>query len=389
MKGNNTLLVLILIMVINAMGFGIIIPVLYPYAKTLGINEQSIGWLLASFSIAQFFATPILGKWSDKIGRKSVLIVCLIGTAISFVMFAEAGSVFMLFAARILDGITGGNISVAQAVIADTTTKENRTKAFGYLAAALGVGFLLGPVVGGLLSGFSPQTPFLAAAGLALLGVLVTLFFFKESNRFAEESSGSAFMSPKEMIASVRKPYVGRVFIIGLLTATANFAMFTGFQTYNTDVLLLTAVQMGVFFGAFAIATVITQAVFLKPLLKAVPSKMTILGIALSVTALAMIGAGFSFDLNTFAASLILYAFFNSLRDPMLQSLVSEHTAADEQGRMLGLNQSFLSIGQILGPIIAGYVSIWQINNVFFAAAAFLFLGWLLVVLLPSPKKKS
>jgi MFS family permease len=151
MKLDRSFWVLFFIMVVNAMGFGIIFPVLYPYAKTFGINESQLGWLIACFPLAQLIATPILGKLSDNVGRKPVLLGSLIGTALSFYLFAEAGSIFMLFFARVLDGLTGGNISVAHAVIADSVPKAQRAKAFGLLAAALGIGFLLGPILGGLL----------------------------------------------------------------------------------------------------------------------------------------------------------------------------------------------------------------------------------------------
>lgn len=372
-------------MVINAMGFGIIIPVMYPFSKALGITEQTLGWLMAAFSLAQFFATPILGKLSDRVGRKPVLIVCLVGTAISFLLFAEAGSVFMLFFARILDGVTGGNISVAQAVIADTTSKEERTKAFGLLAASLGIGFLLGPVIGGLLSAISLKTPFLFAAGLSLFGVLVSIFFLKETNKFQKEATEERrpLIDFKELIATLGKPFVGFVILIGFFTATANFAMFTGFQTFNSDVLKLTATEIGLFFGAFAILSILMQAVLLKHILKLFSSKVQILAIALTATSIAMLFAGMAVTVFAFCASILTYAIFNSVRDPLLQSLISEHSHKDEQGKMLGINQSYLSIGQIVGPVMAGYASKFSISYVFPSAAGFIVLGlcccvWLL-----------
>src|ERR1700744_4843408 len=147
MKLDKRLWVLVFICVINSLGFGIIVPLLYGYGKQFGINQQSLGLLTAAYSIAQFFATPVLGGLSDKYGRKPLLAISLIGTCISFIMFAEARGAIMLFAARILDGLTGGNISVAQSIVSDTSTSADRAKRFGILSSAFAFGFVIGPVV--------------------------------------------------------------------------------------------------------------------------------------------------------------------------------------------------------------------------------------------------
>jgi multidrug resistance protein len=177
MKTNRILWVLVFIAIINSMGFGIIIPLLYPYGKKFGVTEHTIGLLTAAYSIAQFFATPVLGSLSDRFGRKPLLIISLIGTCASFIVFGLANSIFVLFAARILDGLTGGNISVAQAMVSDISSPKERAKNFGILGSAFGFGFVIGPAVGGLLSKFGMKVPFFFAAGIAILGVLLTIFF--------------------------------------------------------------------------------------------------------------------------------------------------------------------------------------------------------------------
>ena len=168
---------MVFICVINSLGFGIIVPVLYTFGKKYGVTGETLGLLTASFSIAQFFATPVLGSLSDKWGRKPLLVISLAGTCISFLMFAGACSLIMLFAARILDGLTGGNVSVAQAMVSDTSTPEDRAKKFGILSSAFGFGFVIGPAIGGLLSKFGPQVPFLFAAAIALVGTICTAFY--------------------------------------------------------------------------------------------------------------------------------------------------------------------------------------------------------------------
>src|ERR1700743_2400615 len=147
MKNDRNLWVLVLVCIINSLGFGIIVPVLYTHGKAFGLPGTTWGVLTASFSIAQFFATPVLGSLSDKWGRKPLLVISLAGTWISFLLFAEARSLIILFAARILDGLAGGNISVAQAMVADTATPQNRAKRFGILSSAFAFGFVIGPVI--------------------------------------------------------------------------------------------------------------------------------------------------------------------------------------------------------------------------------------------------
>src|ERR1700744_4353604 len=172
MKLDKRLWVLVFICVINSLGFGIIVPLLYAYGKHFGLNGTTLGFLMAAFSGAQFIATPILGALSDKYGRKPLLAISLLGTCISFIMFACAGGIIMLFAARLLDGLTGGNISVAQAIISDTSTSKDRAKKFGILSSAFGFGFIIGPAIGGLLSNYGAQLPFYFAAGISFIGVL-------------------------------------------------------------------------------------------------------------------------------------------------------------------------------------------------------------------------
>src|SRR6476469_8291225 len=174
---SRPLVIIFLTVLVNLVGFGIIIPLLPFYAQTFGASPVTIGMLFASFSVAQLVASPLLGHWSDSWGRRPVLILSLLGTVVSFVMLAIAHSLAMLFAARIVDGLSGGNITTARAYIGDIATEENRATSFGMLGAAFGLGFIIGPGLGGLFAHISYTAPIWAAAAITVVATLLAWFW--------------------------------------------------------------------------------------------------------------------------------------------------------------------------------------------------------------------
>jgi len=387
MENNKNLWVLVFICVINSLGFGVIVPLIYPYGKQFGITEQTLGLLTASFSIAQFFATPVLGSLSDKYGRKPILIISLIGTCISFILFAEARSLIMLFAARILDGITGGNISVAQAMVSDTSTPEDRAKNFGIIGSAFGFGFVIGPAIGGILSKVNLQAPFYFSAGIALIGILCAYFFLQETNPEHERKNDNNF-SFKSLVTVLKKPVVGSAIFIGFLLTMAQFTMIIGFQTFTADVLKITPFQIGVFFAGFGISGILMQ-LAVPYITKLISSRTLILLLSLVFCFAAMLLSGFTNQLIFFAACMCAYGLFNGLRNPMLNSIIADRVDQSEQGETLGINQSYASIGQILGPVSAGFISGFSIHYVFFLSAFFILAGFLYTFLLRSQEKTT
>src|SRR4030081_2857482 len=167
------LLIIFLTIFVNLIGFGIIIPLLPFYAETFGASPLVIGLLFAVFSLCQLVAAPALGDLSDRFGRRPVLIFSLAGTVVSFVMLALAHSVAMLFAARVVDGLSGGNISTARAYVADVTEPKDRSRAYGLIAAASGLGFIFGPALSGVLAKVSSTAPIWAAAGLTFVAMMM------------------------------------------------------------------------------------------------------------------------------------------------------------------------------------------------------------------------
>lgn len=370
MKTNKLFLpILALVMIVNTLSYGIIIPLLYPYASRFGIDPFGLSMLFVSFSLFQFLATPIIGRLSDKYGRKPVLLLCLFGTSLSLALFASAQNVLMLFIARMLDGITGGNNSVAQAMIADTTEGKERAKAFGLVGAAYGVGFLVGPALGGIMSQFGLTAPFWFASFLALVGTILGIVILPETLKVSEAvREKQAFFPLKEIVQSMSKPIVGPVLLLSLITATAMNAFFIGFQSFTVDTLKLTAAQIGLVFSFFGLINIIMQAGGVRILLDKVPSKRKILKVSTLLVGIIYMIIPFTNSLLTFVPVSLMTAIIGSPIMIVLPALLSERTSKDDQGIMLGINQSLLSVGQIIGPLIAGLVATANPGNAFIFA---------------------
>jgi predicted MFS family arabinose efflux permease len=377
MKPNKILWILAFVCLIDSIGFGIMIPLIYSYGKQFGLNKATLGLLTTAFSVAQFFATPVLGALSDKIGRKLLLIICLIGTCLSFVLFGLAGSLLVLFAARILDGLTGGDISVAQAMVADISPGAERAKNFGILGSAFGLGYVIGPAMGGLLSGFGMRVPFFFAAGLSLTGAILSMIFLKETHK--RGGAKRPHFSYKALITIFKRPVVGPAVLTGFLLTTAQFVMLIGFQTFCSDKLKLTPTQIGLFYGGFGLSGIVMQ--LIVPLInKYVPSRSLVLMASTVFCVAAMILCGFSGNMIPFAVGIGTYGLFNGLRNPMLNAIIADHAKGEEEGQVMGINQSYTSIGQAVGPAIAGLAAFVSLQSPFYLAALLIFAGLVISV---------
>ncbi len=385
MKTDKTLWVLVFVCIINSLGFGIIVPVLYTYGKTFGLTGTTLGVLTASFSIAQFFATPVLGSLSDKWGRKPLLVISLAGTCISFLLFAEARVLWILFAARILDGLTGGNVSVAQAMVADTATPQNRAKRFGILGSSLALGFVIGPFIGGLFNKISPQAPFFFAAAISLIGTLCAAFLLKETNITSKETrlNFNGKFKFETLITTLKRPIIGTTIFTGFLLTMAQFTMIIGFQTFSVDILKITPLTMGFFLAGFGICGIIMQ-LSVPFFIKTFSSKPVILLFSTLLCFAAMFISGFTSLLIPFAVCLCIYGLFNGLRNPMLNAIIADNIEQSEQGKILGINQSYASIGQTIGPLTAGLAAAISVHSIFFLSSFYILVAFLLCFRLKS-----
>lgn len=389
-SNKKTLFVLTAIMLVNALSYGTIIPLLYPYASRFGLDPFGLSLLFTSYSFFQFLATPIIGRLSDRYGRRPLLLLSIFGTAISLALFAGAWSLPLLFLARILDGITGGNMSVAQAVIADTTTGQERAKGFGMLGASFGFGFLIGPALGGLLSAISLTAPFWFAAGLASIATLMTAVFLPETVQVNKQTIRSEpLFDIKGLFTAFSTPIVGVLLVFTLLTALALNMFIIGFQTFTVDVLLLSSVQIGLLFTLTGLVNIIVQAFGVGWLLKKFKSKRKVLaGSALAAATLMLLMSGAQ-TFVLFLPVVLAYMFAQGPLMPLVSGVISERTAPEDQGAVLGINQSYLSIGQIVGPLIAGLIASRSVSMVFLAASLIIFGAWLVLLQLKPRESAS
>jgi len=354
---NKNLLTIFAIVLIDLLGFGIILPLLPYIAEKYKANPFEIGMLTASYSFFQLIASPILGRLSDRYGRKKILMISQFGSAIGYLIMGLAGNLPLLFVSRIVDGITGGNISIAQAYIADVTDKKDRAKGMGMIGAAFGLGFIFGPALGGLLAKISYSTPAYFAAGIAMLTVAATYFFLQESVDVKVVTK-----SPRAKFNFAELKRVLNIYPIGLLiiafflfnTAVSMqqgiFALWTQ-KTYNFG-----PTQNGWLFAYIGIIVVIIQLRILPLIIKKFPER-TILRTAFVLTAIGLLSIPLLQKPEFLIyISLFILSFGNAFTNPVIQSIASENVPKEEYGGTLGFLQSAGSLGRIVGPALGGEI---------------------------------
>ena len=340
---------------IDLVGFGIVIPILPLYAERFGASPVVIGWLLGIYSAMQMLCAPLLGRLSDRIGRRPVLLVSVLGTAAGFFLMGTANTLTLLFVARVIDGATGGNLSTALAYIADVTPPEERSKRMGLVGAAFGLGFIVGPALGGIFSHVAPQAPFFVAGALALLNAAALAAWLPES--LPPERRGTAHHDTplwglvqglaRRRLACTLGAYFLTTVAFSLLTAT--YPLFTNRRFgYGPS-------ENGYLFATQGFLAAIVQGGLLGWLIRHSSDKtMTVVGVVGLGVGLVILP--FNGTAAALLATTAALAVSHGLVASTLNGLASRTVGAAVQGRVMGLMQSAASLARIVGPVLGGWL---------------------------------
>ncbi len=345
----SILLVVFLTVFIDLVGFGIVIPLLPLYAKSHDPSPVALGLLMACFSAMQFVCAPVLGRLSDRYGRRPVVLFSLLGTLVSYLLFAFAHTMTGLFASRILAGMTGGNIAAVQAIIADVTPPEERAHGMALVGMAFGLGFIFGPAIGGITVRWGEPGPGLSAAALSAVALLWAFFRLPETRPDGIPPRAVAVLPVAALVRTFRRPGIGAFLLLSALTTTA-FANFEAtFALFLSSSFRLPPEKVAGAFVAIGILGVLVQGGLIRPLVKRLGEvRVLVLGAALVLGGfLALLRAD---RLAFLIPSVTILGVGIGITNPALSGVVSRRTSPTEQGEVLGSFQSMASLGRVVGP---------------------------------------
>jgi len=376
-KSKAGLSLIFLTVFIDLLGFGILIPILPSFAvKELGVDETAVGIAIAIYSFVQFIFNPILGRLSDKHGRKPVIVMCLLINALGYVIFAFTSSYLILLVSRIVAGVGGSSIAVAQAYIADVTTKEDRSKGMGLIGSAFGLGFVFGPLIGGFLSKLGYMETGLGAASFSFIAFVVTMILLPESliDRSGFVQTKRKLLNTDAILKAFKNPNLA-ILISLFFILTFSFANIYGtFALLGLQVYGFTDLQNGYMFGIIGFSSAMVQGGLIGPLTKFLgKKKILIIGSFLIMITLALIPYAGNF--LWLAVVGIFLSLGTGMLQPTLLSLISEVASEAEQGITLGVNQSLSALARMFGPLWGGFAfEFFGYPFPFLTGAAFMFL---------------
>lgn len=391
-------MVIFLTIFIDLLGFGIVIPLLAFFARQYGATGKTVGIVVGVYSLMQFIFSPMWGRLSDRIGRRPVLLISLAGSVIGYTLFAFSRDLVALFVARMIAGIAAANIGTAQAYIADSTTPENRARGMGLIGAAFGLGFILGPPIGGLLSHVGTTwhlpgnlLPGLAAAALSLTALLLALSSLEESRSIVVVPRRR--MAPqfdREVWKSIATaPGLRIVFITFFLIILAFSGMETTVTLFGRDRFNFTARDLGYFFGFMGIIVASIQGGGIGALTRRFGERRLVLaGAGFLAVGFALVPAVENPRMLYFVA--ILIALGQGMSYPSLSSLTSRTSGPGDHGSMLGIQASIGSLARIIGPLLAGFIyDAFGNRGPFFSSAILSALAFVIALGLVRPAKPS
>lgn len=339
---------------IDFTGFGLVIPLLPFWAEHLGATALVIGLLSTSFALVQFVFTPMLGALSDRVGRKPIIMGSLLIEALSFALAALAGSLPLLFVARAVGGLGSSNIGSAQAVVADVTSREKRAQSMGIIGAAIGLGFVVGPALGGLLAPLWLALPFWVAMGVALLNVILVWAFLPETRiKHVERATSTSHILFGGWSKAFKNTQVARLVLINLLYTVAFTGMETVFALFTQHTFGWTAMQNGLLFTYIGVIVIVMQGGLVGRLVKWM-GEQRLLIVGLLLLAIGLVLVPWSTTLAMLLITLGILSAGDGAVTPIVSTLLSFVSPPDTQGETLGFAQGMAGLGRILGPLAAG-----------------------------------
>lgn len=372
-------LIILITVLIDVLGIGIIIPVLPYYVESFGAGPFVVTSLFAVFSLFSFFSAPVLGAWSDKIGRRPILIVSIFSTAIGWLVFASATNLLFLFIGRIIDGLAAGNFSIAQNYLTDIAHDEKeRMSNLGLIGGVFGIGFVIGPMLGGLLSSISHSFPFWFVGALALINGFLAIAFLPETNK-NKQTEKNVSINPFVPIANSLKNKKLRagflaLFIFGF-AITIQHSILT---IYTSDVFKFTAFSNGLVMAAIGIMMAVNQAIILKKVwMKYFSEKILTLGSLLAISIAFLL---ISWPLMVcFVIAIIISTFTQSILRITMTSHIIKEGGEKDQGELMGVLTSIMSLSAIVGPIAAGWFYGFSSRAPFILAAVLSLVAYLIM----------
>ncbi|OGI01547.1 MAG: hypothetical protein A2104_07265 [Candidatus Melainabacteria bacterium GWF2_32_7] len=352
---NKRIIPILIVIFVDIVGFGFILPLLPFYAKIFGANATTIGFLFASYSFAQFLAVPIFGKISDIYGRKFALIISTIGDFIGFLMFGLASSIFMLFVGRMISGLTGSNYAVAQAYISDVTSEEERSKSFGLLGATFGLGFVIGPFLGGVLSIWGISTPALVAAGISFFNLIAIYLFLPESLKKETNTIESRISLIPDMRPILQSRKLIALFSIDAIFGFAFIIFQATFSLYSQYRFGLSAQMIGYMFAYIGILIVLVQGYLVGQLLEVFQERPLIFASTVLMT-LSLLGWAFTQNIIMLLLILIPLSLAGGIYEIIISSLLSKSVEKNKVGEILGISSSIDTLARIIAPVLGGFL---------------------------------
>jgi DHA1 family tetracycline resistance protein-like MFS transporter len=363
-RARVSLAVLFGVVIVDLVGFGIVMPILPFYADEHGASATELGAIFTAYAAAQFVCAPLWGRLSDRIGRRPVMLGTIAGTAFSLLLLGLAPSLLWIFAARCLAGAFAANIGVASAYIADVTPDEERTRWMGMLGASFGVGFVLGPAIGGILAPFGHAVPMLAAAGLATVNLGFAAFSLREPPRHA----ASAGAIPSTRAALLRDPLVRRLCLVNLAFSIGVTQLETMFAFFMKDRFGYGVRDVAFFLAGMAVLMGAIQGGGMRALSARFPERTLIIGGALLLAA-GFAGLPQAGSAGPLVAALVAAAVGRAVFQPSLMSMTSVAAAVGARGAVMGTFQASAAIARVAGPLAAGWLYDWDLAGPFWLAA--------------------